>query len=117
MPEGTEGGAYALNGIAVGDNLLLAANYAWNATGTLPFAIFVNTIAPPAPVTKAPGPRDVQLQAGPGKTFHIQVQYTVPKACTAAAPCTLKAENCARAPAGGSTPSRRSRATRSWCSG
>ncbi len=36
VPKGTEGGAYALNGIAVGDNLLLAANYAWNATGTLP---------------------------------------------------------------------------------
>ena len=32
------------------------------------------------------------LQAGPGKTFRIQVQYTVPKACTTAAPCTLKAE-------------------------
>jgi hypothetical protein len=92
VPKGTEGGAYGLSGIAVGDNLLLAANYAWNATGSLPAAIFVNTIAPPAPVTKAPGPRDVQLQAGPGKTFRIQVQYTVPKACTTAAPCTLKAE-------------------------
>jgi|tagenome__1003787_1003787.scaffolds.fasta_scaffold20879217_1 hypothetical protein len=92
VPKGSESGAYALTGIAVGDNLLLAANYAWDASGTLPFAIFVNTIAPPAPVTSAPGPRDVQLQAGPGKTFRIQVQYTVPKACTAAAPCTLKAE-------------------------
>ncbi len=91
-PKGNEGGAYALSGIAVGDNFLLAADYAWDAAATLPFAIFVNTIAPPAPVTKAPGPRDVQLQPGPGKTFRIQVQYTVPKACTSAAPCTLKAE-------------------------
>jgi hypothetical protein len=92
VPKGTEGGAYGLDGIAVGDNFLLAANYAWNATSSLPFAIFVNTVAPPAPVTKAPGPRDVSLQPGPGKTFRIQVQYTLPKACTTGAPCTLKAE-------------------------
>jgi hypothetical protein len=92
VPKGSESGAYGLSGIAVGDNFLLATNYAWNGTGSLPFAIFVNTVAPPAPVTKAPGPRDVSLQAGPGKTFRIQVQYTVPKACTTAAPCTLKAE-------------------------
>jgi hypothetical protein len=92
VPKGGANGAYALNGIAVGDNFLLAANYAWNQTGTLPFAIFVNTVAPPAPVTKAPGPRDVQLQAGPGKTFRIQVQYTLPKACTGPVACTLRAE-------------------------
>ena len=103
MPKGPAGGAYALTGMAVGDNLLLAANYAWDASGTLPFAVFVNTVAPPAPVTSAPGPRDVSLQAGPGKTFRIQVQYTLPKACTATAPCTLKA-SCARATAGGYTP-------------
>ena len=29
VPKGTAGGAYALTGMAVGDNLLLAANYAW----------------------------------------------------------------------------------------
>jgi hypothetical protein len=79
--------------MAVGDNLLLAANYAWAQSATLPFAIFVNTIAPPAPVTTAPGPRDVQLQSAPGgKGFRIAVQYTLPKACTSAAPCTLRAE-------------------------
>ena len=78
--------------MAVGDNLLLAANYAWQPTAQLPFAVFVNTVAPPAPVTKAPGPRDVQLQAGPGKTFRIQVQYTLPKACTGAATCSLRGE-------------------------
>jgi hypothetical protein len=93
VPKGTAGGAYALTGMAVGDNLLLAANYAWNATGTLPFAVFVNTIAPPAPVTKAPGPRDVTLQPSPGgKGFRIQVQYTLPKACTAKTPCSLRGE-------------------------
>ena len=92
VPKGSPNGAYALTGIAVGDNFLLAANYAWNQTGTLPFAIFVNTVAPPAPVTKAPGPRDVQLQAGPGKTFRIQVQYTLPKACTGAVTCRLRGE-------------------------
>ena len=91
-PTGPAGGAYALSGVAVGDNLLLAANYAWQPSAQLPFAVFVNTVAPPAPVTRAPGPRDVQLQAGPGKTFRIQVQYTLPKACTGAATCTLRGE-------------------------
>jgi hypothetical protein len=91
-PTSGAGDAYALSGIAVGDNLLLAANYAWQPTAQLPFAIFVNTVAPLAPVTKAPGPRDVQLQAGPGKSFRIQVQYTMPAACTGAAACTLHAE-------------------------
>ena len=33
VPKGSEDGAYALAGMAVGDNLLLAANYAWNAAG------------------------------------------------------------------------------------
>jgi hypothetical protein len=92
VPKGDPGGAYALVGMAVGDNLLLGVDYAWAQSSTLPFAVFVNTVAPPAPVTKAPGPRDVQLQAGPGKTFRIQVQYTLPKACTGAAACTLHAE-------------------------
>jgi hypothetical protein len=92
VPKGDPDGAYALTGMAVGDNFLLAVDYAWQQSATLPFAVFVNTVAPPAPVTKAVGPRDVSLQAGPGKTFRIQVQYTLPKACTATAPCTLKAE-------------------------
>jgi hypothetical protein len=93
IPAGSPDGAFALSGIAVGDNLLLAANYAWKPANDLaPFAVFVNTIAPAAPVTKAPGPRDVSLGAGPGKTFRIQVQYTLPKACTAATPCTLRAQ-------------------------
>ena len=93
VPKGTPNGAYGLAGIAVGDNLLLAANYAWQATAQLPFAVFVNTIAPPAPVTSAPGPRDVTLQKTPGgKGFRIQVQYTLPKACTSKTPCTLRGE-------------------------
>ena len=94
LPTGSQNGAYALTSMAVGDNLLLAANYAWKAADDpAPFAIFVNTIAPAAPVTTAPGPRDVQLQSAPGgKSFRVQVQYTVPQACTSAAPCTLRAE-------------------------
>ena len=93
VPKGTPNGAYGLAGIAVGDDLLLAANYAWQATAQLPFAVFVNTIAPPAPVTSAPGPRDVTLQKTPGgKGFRIQVQYTLPKACTSKTPCTLRGE-------------------------
>jgi hypothetical protein len=93
VPKGTPGGAYGLSSIAVGDNLLLAANYAWQSAAQLPFALFVNTIAPPAPVTKAPGPRDVTLQTSPGgKGFRIQVQYTLPQACTTKTPCTLRGE-------------------------
>jgi len=50
-------------------------------------------VAPPAPVTSAPGPRDVTLQPAPGgKGFRIQVQYTLPKACTSATPCSLRGE-------------------------
>jgi hypothetical protein len=94
VPSGTPNSAYALAGIAVGDNLLLATNYAWKSpSDPAPFAVFVNTVAPAAPVTSAPGPRDVQLQQAPGgKGFRIQVQYTIPKACTKSAPCTLRAE-------------------------
>ncbi|HET6174553.1 MAG TPA: hypothetical protein VFD90_18245 [Gaiellales bacterium] len=96
VPKGAPSGAYALAGMAVGDNLLLAANYAWKdpASGDANlFAVFVNTLAPEAPVTKAPGPRDVKLQTGPGgKSFRIQVQYTLPKACTTKTPCALRGE-------------------------
>jgi hypothetical protein len=94
VPNGTGIATFALAGMAVGDNLLLAANYGWkDASDPAPLALFVNTVAPPAPVTKAPGPRDVQLQTSPGgKGFRIQVQYTLPKACTSAAPCTLRGE-------------------------
>jgi hypothetical protein len=75
------GGAYALNVAAVGDNLLMAADYNYKA-GTNTFAIFVNTVAPPALVTTAPGPRQATLQSTPGgKGFRIQVQYTVPSYC------------------------------------
>lgn len=94
VPKGSPSGAYALTSIAVGDNVLLAANYAWKAPDDpAPFAVFVNTVAPEAPVTKAPGPRDVSLDTTPGgKGFRIQVQYTLPKACTAATPCSLRGE-------------------------
>ncbi|MDX6571336.1 MAG: hypothetical protein QOC86_492 [Gaiellales bacterium] len=95
-PNGAANGAYGLSSIAVGDNLLLAANYAWKdpAAGDANlFAVFVNTVAPPAPVTRAPGPRDVTLTTKPGgKGFRIQVQYTLPKACTAKPPCRLRGE-------------------------
>jgi hypothetical protein len=43
------------------------------------------TTTPPVATApaKAPGPPDVALQAGPGgKGFRVQVQYSVPKACT-----------------------------------
>ena len=75
------GHAYALNVAAVGDNLLMAATYNYKA-GTNTSAIFVNTVAPPALVTTAPGPRQATLQSAPGgKGFRIQVQYRVPSYC------------------------------------
>jgi|tagenome__1003787_1003787.scaffolds.fasta_scaffold20978014_2 hypothetical protein len=96
MPKGAPSGAYALRGMAVGDNLVLATNYSYKPPSSGDknlFAVFVNTIAPPAPVTKAPGPRDVTLQTSPsGKGFRIQVQYTLPQACGATTPCTLRGE-------------------------
>jgi hypothetical protein len=94
VPAGSADGAYALTSLSVGDNLLLAVDYAWKAADDpAPYAIFVNTVAPVASITTAPGPRDVQLQSAPGgKGFRIQVQYTIPKACTSARPCTLHAE-------------------------
>jgi hypothetical protein len=95
-PNGAANGAYGLSSMAVGDNLLLAANYAWKdpASGDPNlFALFVNTLAPPAPVTSAPGPRDVNLMRAPGgKGFRIQVQYRLPQACTAKPPCRLRGE-------------------------
>ncbi|MDX6618201.1 MAG: hypothetical protein QOK36_587 [Gaiellales bacterium] len=92
IPAGSPHGAFALASIAAGDNMLLAANYDWKPpTDPAPFAVFVNTIAPPAPVTKAPGPRDVTLQTS-GKGLRIQVQYTLPAACAGATPCTLRAQ-------------------------
>ena len=79
---GPPGGAYALEALPVGDNLLLATNYAYQPTQTNAFAVFVNTVAPPAAVTPAPGPRDTDVQAAPGgKGFRIQVQYRVPSLC------------------------------------
>jgi hypothetical protein len=80
---GFNGGAYALNALAVGNELVLATN--WNgslaANGE---ALFVNRVAydtaPPA--TPAPGPRDVTVETAPGgKGFRIQVQYRVPTTC------------------------------------
>ena len=91
-------------------------NYAWNATGTLPFAIFVNTIAPPAPVTKAPGPRDVQLQAGPRQDVPHPGAVHAAEGLHGGGAVHAARPSCARAPAAGSTPSRRSRATPSSCS-
>ncbi|MDX6620596.1 MAG: hypothetical protein QOK36_2982 [Gaiellales bacterium] len=93
-PQGAGAGAYALVGTPAGDNLLLTANFNYKAPLETPgFGMFVNTVAPPAAVTPAPGPRDVQLQTTPGgRGFRIQVQYTMPSACTGAAQCTLRAE-------------------------
>jgi hypothetical protein len=81
LPAGGGTGAYALDVAAVGDNLLMAANFNYKSGQNI-FAIFVNTVAPPAPVTYAPGPRQTDVVATPGgKGFRIQVQYRVPAIC------------------------------------
>jgi hypothetical protein len=74
-------GAYALDVAPVGDNLLMAVNYNYKSGQNI-YALFVNTVAPPAPVTYAPGPRQTNVVATPGgKGFRIQVQYRVPAVC------------------------------------
>ena len=48
-------------------------------------------VVPASVATAAPGPRDTELQPGPGgKGFRIQVQFRVPSTC--AKPCTGSAE-------------------------
>jgi hypothetical protein len=86
----TANGAYALTIAPVGDNLLMGADFNYKA-GQNVDAIFVNDVAPPAPVTTAPGPRQNALLTTPGgKGFRIQVQYRVPSACKPS--CTAHAE-------------------------
>jgi hypothetical protein len=83
-------GAHGLTAAAVGDNLLLAVNFSADPL-TNTAAFYVNDVAPPAPVAVAPGPRQSDLQAGPGgKGFRIQVQYRVPSSCKPT--CTAHAE-------------------------
>jgi hypothetical protein len=80
---GFNGNAFALSSLAVGNDLVLAAN--WN--GSLAhdgMATFVNRVASATvpPATPAPGPRDVTVTTTPnGKGFRIQVQYRVPASC------------------------------------
>ena len=87
---GTANGAYALSIAPVGDNLLMGVNFNYKAGQNI-FAVFVNDVAPPAPVTFAPGPRQSTVEATPGgKGFRIQVQYRVPSICKPS--CTAHAE-------------------------
>ena len=86
----TANGAYALSIAPVGDNLLMGVNFNYKAGQNI-FAVFVNDVAPPAPVTFAPGPRQSTVEATPGgKGFRIQVQYRVPSICKPS--CTAHAE-------------------------
>ncbi|MEO9176809.1 MAG: hypothetical protein ABI317_14955 [Gaiellales bacterium] len=78
---GPLGGAYGLEIAPVGDNLLMAVDFNY-VSGQGTFGIFVNTVAPPAPVAFAPGPRQSTVESTPGgKGFRIQVQYKVPSIC------------------------------------
>jgi hypothetical protein len=81
LPAGGGMGAYAIRIAAVGENLLMGVNFNYKS-GQGVYGIFVNDVAPPAPVTFAPGPRQTTLVATPGgKGFRIQVQYRVPAIC------------------------------------
>jgi hypothetical protein len=95
LPAGGGTGAYALTIAPVGDNLLMGVNFNYKA-GQNVFAVFVDDVAPPAPVTSAPGPRQSTVEATPGgKGFRIQVQYKVPAVCkpTCAAHAELRTRN------------------------
>ena len=104
VPKGTAGGAYALTGMAVGDNLLLAANYALERDRDPAVRGLREHDRAAGPVTKAPGPRDVHAAARAGRQ-----ELPHPGAVHAAqglhgrrrrARC---AASCARAPAAAST--------------
>ena len=98
IPSAAPTGANALTVSPVGDNLLLATTYTSKA-GQNAFAVYVNDVAPPAPVASAPGPRQVTLQSTPGgKGFRIQVQYAVPSYCkpTCAAHAEIRTRTGAR---------------------
>jgi hypothetical protein len=87
-PVGGGGNTYAMRIKAVGDDLLMVAQFA-GSDGAL--GMYVNTLAPPVPVAVAPGPRQTDLQTAPGgKGFRIQVQFRVPSACKPA--CMAHAE-------------------------
>jgi hypothetical protein len=83
------GDTYALRIAAVGDDLLMVTDHQ-SATAPYPLHMFVNTVAPPVPVVVLPAPRQQTLQAGPGKTFRIQVQFKVPAVCKPS--CSARAE-------------------------
>ena len=110
--QGLGGSAYALNGIAVGDNLLLAANYAWNATGDASVRdLREHRRAAGAGHEGAGAAR--RAAAGRARARRSASRCSTRCRRPARAPRRARcAASCARAPAGGSTPSRRSRATR-----
>jgi hypothetical protein len=90
LPSGGGTGAYAIRIAPVGENLLMGVNFNYQS-GKAIYAVFVNTVAPPAPVTYAPGPRQTTLVSTPGgKGFRIQVQYKVPAVCKPS--CSAHAE-------------------------
>ena len=95
LPSGGGAGAYAIRIAPVGDNLLMGVNFNYKSGQNI-YAVFVNDVAPPAPVTYAPGPRQSTVESTPGgKGFRIQVQYKVPSMCrpTCVAHAELRTRN------------------------
>jgi hypothetical protein len=95
LPSGGGMGAYAIRIAPAGDNLLMGVNFNYKSGQNI-YAVFVNNVAPPAPVTYAPGPRQSTVESTPGgKGFRIQVQYKVPSICkpTCVAHAELRTRN------------------------
>lgn len=83
-------GSFSLRGLALGNDLVLAANVANPVIDQLQ-SIYVNVIAPPPSVADVPETLDVREEGGKLK---IRVQYRLKDTC--ASPCTARAEIRAR---------------------
>ncbi|HEY1480862.1 MAG TPA: hypothetical protein VGF46_12565, partial [Gaiellales bacterium] len=82
------GTPYHLHLQPVGDDLLLVGNF--GSSGSAGNAQWADLVGIPTATVDTTGPKDVQLAAGPGKTFRIQVQFQAPASCGAS--CTASAQ-------------------------
>jgi hypothetical protein len=74
----------------VGDDLLLVGNFGSVDAGNAQWADLVGI---PAATIDNTGPKDVAIDAGPGKTFRIQVQFQAPASCGASCTATAQLRN------------------------
>ena len=81
---------YHLHLQPVGNDLLLVGNFGSVSAGNAQWADLVGI---PTATVDNTGPKDVQLAAGPGKTFRIQVQFQAPASCGASCTATAQLRN------------------------